>query len=176
MGVTVAVKGAATKVGAIVSEHGDTITKVKDTSGRVVQVSELSRQAANSSTFRESLNTGLDALSLVVAGVGTVPGVNLGTVPAQALIGAAKTVNNALHGDMKAAKLSAIEGVVTTGASMAPGGGLAVKVGKGALVVGGEVAKHVVSSSANDEQFNTAAMAPAKTPGMTDASKSRGTT
>ncbi len=74
---------------------------------------------------------------------------------------------------MKGAKLAAIEGAVTAGASAIPGGGLATKVAKGATIVGGAVATHMVAAS-NDQQYDTAALAPAKTPNMKpDANKSR---
>lgn len=173
MGAAVAIKDAAVKVGTIVSENGKTITEVTDKAGRTVKVADLSRQAANASSFKDSLNTGLDALSLVVAGAGTIPGINLGTVPVQALIGAGKAINNAAHGDMKGAKLAVIEGAVTAGASAIPGGGLATKVAKGATIVGGAVASHMVATSANDEKYDTAALAPAKTPGKPGADKAR---
>lgn len=168
MGAAVAIQNATTKVGSIVSEHGDTV----DRAGKMVKMADVSRKAANSDSSKDSVNTGLDALSLVVAGAGTIPIVNLGTVPIQAVLGVAKTANNALHGDMQAAKLAAIEGMVTTGASALPGGGMAVKVGKGALIVGGEVTKHIVAS--NDGQYNVATLSPAKTPqAQPDANKIR---
>lgn len=171
MSVATTVKNAATTVGSIVSEHGDTITKVTDKAGKTVKVGELSHQAANAGSFKDGLNTGLDAASLVVASsVGNVP--VLGAV-IQGGIGAAKVANNLAHGDTVGAKSAAIEGAVTAGASLIPGGGLATKVAKGALVVGGAVGQHVVSSG-NDVQ-HTAAIAPAKTPGKADAAKGRHT-
>ncbi len=167
-----AVTKAVTTLGALVSKHGDTITRVKDTAGKVVQVSELPLKAANADySLKDAVNTGLDALSLAAAGAGTIPGINLGTVPVQAILGAAKTANCALHGDMAGAKGAAIEGAVMTGASVMPGGGVLAKVSKGALIVGGEVAKHVVAS--NDPQFDPAAVAPAKTPGKPGDVKAR---